>query len=55
MIFENNIRWYMYKYLEINNINMLFSSIANLKCAPSDREMYPYGYMYPRSGTPDLN
>jgi len=25
-----------------------------LKCIPSDRQMYPQGYMYPRLGTPSL-
>jgi len=25
--------------------------MANLKCTPSDRQMYPQGYMYPRLGT----
>jgi len=30
-------------------MNILFSSIANFKCTPSDREMYP------RLGTPALN
>ena len=35
-------------------MNILFSSIANAKCTPSDREMYPWGYMYPRLGTPAL-
>jgi len=29
---------------------MFFSSIANLKCNPSDRQMYPCGYMYTRLG-----
>jgi len=43
----------MHKYLEINNIQIYFS-IANLKCTPSDKEMYPWGYMYPRLGTPGL-
>jgi len=37
----------MYKYLEIIS-KYIFSSIANLKCTPSDRQMYP------RSGTPGL-
>jgi len=32
-------------------VNIFFSSIANLKCIPSDRQMYPWGYMYPRLGT----
>ena len=32
----------------------IFSYIANLKCTPSDRQMYPWGYMYPRLGTPAL-
>jgi len=30
---------------------MYFSSIANLIRTPSDRQMYPQGYMYPRLGT----
>jgi len=40
----------MYKYLEINNtyVNIFLSSIANLKCTPSNRQMYP------RLGTPVL-
>jgi len=36
----------------------IFSSIPNLKCIPSDRQMYPWEYMYPRlgtSGTEDQN
>jgi len=41
MIFENNIHWYMYKYMEINNIQIFYPSIANLKCTHSDRQMYP--------------
>jgi len=36
---------YVLEYLEIN---IFFSSIANLKCTPSDRQMYP------RLGTPLL-
>jgi len=32
-----------------------FPSVANLKCTPSDRQMYPYGYMYPSLGTHVLN
>jgi len=42
----------MYKYLEINNMWIYFSSSASLKCTLSDRQMYPWGYMYPRLGTP---
>jgi len=38
MIFEKNIH----------------SSTDNLKCTPTDRQMYPWAYMYPRLGTPDL-
>jgi len=34
--------------------NIVCSSIANLKCTPSDRQMYPCGYMYPRLGTTAL-
>jgi len=29
-------------------------SIVNLKFTPSDRQMYPQGYMYPRLGTSGL-
>jgi len=35
--------------------NIFCSSIDYLKCTPSDRQMYPWGYMYPRLGTPGLN
>ena len=35
-------------------VNIFFSSMANLKCTPSDRKMYPWGYMYPRLGTSGL-
>jgi len=28
--------------------------MANRKCTPSDRQIYPYGYMYPRVRTSDL-
>jgi len=46
----------MYKDLKINNIINIFSpSIANLKCTPSDRQMYPQGYVYPRLGTPAID
>ena len=38
----------MYKYLEINNMSIFLSSISNLKCTLSDKQMYPWGYMYPR-------
>jgi len=31
--------------------NIFCSSTDNLKCTPSDRRMYPWGYMYPRLGT----
>jgi len=30
----------------------IFLSIAKLNCTPSDRQMYPYGYMYPSLGIP---
>jgi len=33
---------------------MFFPSIANFKCTLSDRQMYPWGCMYPRLGTPAL-
>jgi len=32
-------------------MSFFFSCIANLKCTPSDRQMYPLVYMYPRLGT----
>ena len=36
-------------------MNIFFpSGIDNLKCTPSDRQMYPEGYMYPSLGTPGL-
>ena len=34
---------------------MYFTSFANLKCTPADRQMYPQGYMYPRLGTSGLD
>jgi len=36
------------------HVNIFLSSIANLKCTPSDRQMYPQGYIYPRLRTPAL-
>jgi len=45
----------MYKYLGNIIVNIFCSSIANLKCTPPDWEMYPWGYMYPRLGTPDVD
>jgi len=54
MIFENTIHWYMYKYFK-TNIMWLYFSIANHKCTPSDRQMYPWGYMYPRLGISGLD
>jgi len=36
-------------------VNIFFSSSASLKCTFSDRQIYPWGYMYPRLGTPDLD
>jgi len=36
-------------------INIFIPSIANLECTPSDKQMYPQGYMHPRLGTPDLD
>jgi len=41
----------MYKCLQIKNIIIYFLFISNHKCTPSDRQMYPQGYMYPRLGT----
>jgi len=43
----------MYKYLEINirQCKYFFSYIANLKCTPSVKQIYPWEYMYPRLGT----
>jgi len=34
--------------------NIFCSSIDNLECTPTDRQMYPWGCMYPRLGTPGL-
>ena len=32
----------MYKYLDLKRyVNIYLSSIANVKCTPSDRQMYP--------------
>jgi len=45
----------MIKYLAINGMEICFSSTANLKCTPSDKKMYPWGYIYPRLGTPELD
>ena len=46
----------MCKYLEKKlYANIFCSSVDNLKCTPSDRQMYPWGYMYPRLGTPVLD
>jgi len=36
------------------HVNIFLPSTANLKCTPSDRQMYPQGYMYPRLGNPGL-
>jgi len=44
----------MCKCLEIKYANIFFSSIANLKCTPSGRQMYSWAHMYPRLGTPVL-
>ena len=52
----------MYKDLKINNTGIYFCLLLlNLnvplrirKCTPSDRQMYPRGYMYPRLGTLSL-
>jgi len=48
MFFYYNIHCYMYKYLEVNNIQIYFSSFNNLKCTLSD------SHMYPRLGIPAL-
>ena len=37
------------------HVNIFCSSIANLKCTPSDWRMYPQECMYPRLGTPELD
>jgi len=36
-------------------VTIYFTSIANLKCTPSGRQMDPQGYMYPRLGTSVIN
>jgi len=33
-------------------MNIFFLSIANLKCTPSDRQMYPRGTHVPQVGNP---
>jgi len=52
MVSENNIHWYMWIFGNKLYINIFFSSIV--KCNPSDRQMYPWGYMRPRLGTSGL-
>jgi len=43
MIFENAIHRYIHKYLEKKIIYIFFfQSVANHKCTPSDRQVYPY-------------
>jgi len=45
----------MYKYFGNKyHANIFLSSIANLERTPSDRQMYPWGYMCPRLGAPAL-
>ena len=45
----------MHKYFRNKwRINIFIPSIANLKCTPSDKQMYPQGYMHPRLGAPVL-
>jgi len=39
----------------INNDKYILFSIANIECTPTDRQLYPVGYMYPRLGTSVLN
>jgi len=36
-------------------MNLFLPSVANFKCTPFDRQMYPQGYMYPSLGTPALD
>jgi len=38
---------YKYEYFEMNNMQTIFPSIANLKCALSDRKIYPKGTCTP--------
>ena len=40
---------------EISGMYIWFSSIANVKCTPLNRRMYPWGYMYPRLRTPNIS
>jgi len=42
---------YKYEYFEMNNMQTIFLSVANLKCALSDRKIHPNGYMHPRFWT----
>lgn len=36
-------------------MNLFLPSVANFKCTPFDRQMYPQGCMYPRLETPDID
>jgi len=42
------VRHPVYKW----RISIFIPSVAYLKCTPSDKQMYPQGYMYPRLGSP---
>jgi len=55
MVFENNVHWYLYKYLERNIMWIYFSVLLltlNVPLRIANRT--PGGYMYPRLGTPTL-
>jgi len=43
---------YVQRFENKQHLNIFLPSIANHKCTPTDRQMYPQGYMYPRLGTP---
>ena len=55
-IFNNKLTISIYVQIFRNkyNVTIFFSYIANLKGNPSDRQMYPLEYMYPRLGTSAL-
>jgi len=55
MTSENNIKWYMYKYLKINNLQIyLYRLLLALNVPLRIRQMYLWRYMYPRLETPTL-
>jgi len=39
---------YVYIFRNKYNVTIFFSYIANLKCTPSNRQIYPWKYMHPK-------